>query len=802
MDALIQDLRLAFRSLGRNPAMTMAAILTLALGIGANTAMFGVIDSLFFRPPAHVVDPDQVVRVNASPGSIRNWPRYADLRDHAKSLTVTAYFGPRPYSLGQGATAREVQATLVTADFFPILGVTPRLGRFFSADEDRPGSADVVVVSEEYWKRQLDGASDALGKTLKLGQRNYSVIGVAPDRFAGVELTRPDLWLPMGASAPTALWAEVLTCERCSWLQMIGRLAPGATATKAETEITTLFRGHVVQPIDSATRVSLTGLKRSLGIDAARGVQLSTWLAAACGIVLLIACVNVANLLLTRATRRQREMAVRMALGSRRAHLVRQLYLESGMLAFLGGGAALIMTIWVGPILRALLLPNTPADPVDFRVLLFTSAAALVTTMLAGLAPVLYATSPNLATALKAGAREGGGTRSLIQSALLIGQVALTMILLTGAALFVRSLNRVHGLRLGFEPEHVLVANANLTPVRPTTAESDAEYQRMRERVARVPGVVSTALSVGFPFQFSYGTGFSSPGVDSIPDMSGPYISAVSPEYFATMGTRVLRGRGITEADIGGTPRIIVVSELMARTIWPGKEPIGQCLSISTADAPCREVVGIVEDGRQDRVTEPSAQSFIPLAQADDPSLAVPITSLVIRTSGSAERMVGAVRQAIQSSAADLPFVNLEPMEYLFADQVRPWKLGASLFGLFGALALLLGAVGVYGVLSYAMSQRTHELGVRMTLGAQREQLLAMVVGRGVRIALFGVVIGAGGALLAGKALASLVYGISPYDPLNLVIVGLIMVLVAALASLIPAYRVSRIDPMVALRTE
>jgi predicted permease len=472
------------------------------------------------------------------------------------------------------------------------------------------------------------------------------------------------------------------------------------------------------------------------------------------------------------------------------------------MLALFGGAAALIMTVWVGPILRALLLPNTPADPVDLRVLFFTSAAALVTTMLAGLAPVLYATSPDLATALKAGAREGGGSRSVIQTVLLVGQVALTVILLTGAALFIRSLKQVHGLRLGFDAERVMVANANLSTIRPTRTESDAEYQRMRERVAHVPGVVGTALSVGFPFRYSFGTGFSSPGVDSIPDMPGPYISAVSPEYFETIGTRVLRGRGITPADIAGSQRVIVVSELLAQAVWPGKEPIGQCLSIGKPDSPCREVVGIVEDGRQDRVTEPSAQSFIPLAQADDPSLAVPITSLAIRTSGSAERMVGAVRQAIQSSAADLPFVNLEPMEYLFADQVRPWKLGASLFGLFGALALLLGAVGVYGVLSYAMSQRTHELGVRMTLGAQREQLLAMVVGRGVRIALFGVGIGAGGALLAGKALASLVYGISPYDPLNLVIVGLIMVLVAALASLIPAYRVSRIDPMVALRTE
>lgn len=802
MDALIQDFRLALRSLGRNPAMTAAAILTLALGIGANTAMFGVIDSLFFRPPAHVADPARVTRVVASPGSVRTWPRYIELRNNSKTIALAAYYGPRPFSLGQGSGAREVQGALASADFFPLLGVNPRLGRFFTPEEDQPGAtSDVVVISEEYWTRDMGGSPDVLGKTLHLNDRIYTVIGVAPARFTGVELTRPDLWLSMSA-APSALWPKVLTCETCSWLQLIGRFKGGATVQQTTSELTTLFRSHIVQKSDSATRVRLSPLKQTLGIDAARGGKLSTWLAAACGIVLLIACVNVANLLLTRATRRQREMAVRMALGSRRSHLVRQLYIESGMLAILGGSAALLMTLWVGPLLRGLLLPNTPADPVDLRILLFTSAAAMITTVLAGLAPVLYATSPDLATALKAGAREGGGTRSVIQTALLIGQVALTVILLTGAALFIRSLSQVHGLRLGFEPEHLIFVNANLATIRPTREESDAEYRRMQQRVERVPGVTSTALSIGFPFRISYGTGFSSPGVDSIPDMPGPYISAVSPEYFATMGTRVLRGRGISAADRAGAQRVIVVSELMARTIWPGKEALGQCLSIATADAPCREVVGVVEDGRQDRVTEPSAQSFIPLAQADDPSLAVPITSLVIRTSGSAEKLAGAVRPAIQSSAADLPFVNIEPMEYLFADQVRPWRLGASLFGLFGALALLLGAVGVYGVLSYAMSQRTHEMGVRMTLGAQREQLMKMVVGRGVRIAVLGVLVGVGGALLAGKALASLVYGVSPYDPLNLVIVGAMLVVVAALASLVPAYRVSRVDPMVALRAE
>jgi len=803
VDTLLQDFRLAVRSLGRSPAMSAAAVVTLALGIGANTAMFGVIDSLFFRPPAHIQDPGRVVRVVASPGSVRTYPRYTELRENARTMSLAAYFGPRPFSLGQGAAAGQVQATLVTGRFFSMLGVPPRLGRFFTPEEDRPGAAaDVAVISEEYWKRELDGSADVLGTTLLLEQRQYLVVGVAPARFTGVDLDRTDVWLPMSAAAPGAVFGDVLTCDRCSWLQVVGRLAPAVTNAQAASELTTLFRGHIVQAIDSTTRVAIRPINQRLGVDAARGLRFSTWLAAACGIVLLIACVNVANLLLTRATRRQREMAIRMALGSGRGQLIRQLYLESGMLALLGASAALVVTIWAGPLVRVLLLPDASPDPIDLRVLVFTSGVALITTMIAGLAPVLYATTPNLATALKAGTREGGGTRSLVQSALLVGQVALTVILLAGAALFIRSLGEVHALRLGFDPEHVMVTRGNLQAIRPTTQEINAEYARMRERAARVPGVTSTSLAIGFPFLYNLGVGLSSPGVDSIPDMPGPYLSAVSPEYFLTLGTRVLRGRGITAADISGSQQVIVVSETIARLVWPGSEALGRCLRLGNPASPCREVVGVVEDGRQNRVTEPAAQAFVPLTQADDPALDMPITSLVIRTSGPAERLAGTVRQAIQSTAADLPFIRLEPMENLFSDEVRPWKLGASLFSLFGMLALLLGGVGVYGVLSYAMSQRTHELGVRVALGAEPGQLLRMVVGRGVGIALLGAGIGSAGALLAGRALASLVFGISPYDPINLVIVAAILVVVAAAASLVPAFRVSRIDPMVALRAE
>jgi predicted permease len=812
------DVRYATRSLLRSPLLSGAAVLTIGLGIGANTAMFGVVDRLFLQPPPHVVEPDRVVSLDfrqvfpnwgVVTGSISTYPEYLQFRDHARSFSALSVYGPAAadFSLGLGEHAERVRGRMVSASFFPTLGVRPVAGRFFADDEDSLGHpAHVAVLSDEFWKRHFDRNPAALGTTLPLGRILYTVIGVAPAGFGGVGLDVPDLWLPLTAAAPEVMGETALSAN-WSWLRGIARLAPGVSREAAKPEATAVFRSTASQRSDwDTTSIALlTPILDPATNGRSEPIKLALWLSVACGIVLLIACANVANLLLARAVQRRREISVRLALGAGRLALARQLLAEAGVLATAGGGVAILVSLWVGPILQAYFLPHAPVSGIDVRLALFTLGAVLGTLVLAGMAPAIQASAPDLSEALKSGAREGSTHRSGLRSALLASQMALTLALLTGAGLFISSLRHARGIALGFDADRLIAASVNFTPLGYSRRDIDAIYDGMREGTRAVPGVTGVSLAAGSVFGSSVGVQVRTPDRDTMPTLptGSPIVTAVTPDYFTTLGIRVLRGRGFTADDITGAQRVAVVNSTMAGLYWPNQNPLGKCLDLMVRFR-CTEVVGVAADGHIFTLLEPPhLQFYIPLAQRDSSAnLSWPVAALFVRTRETAAHVEGAVLRAVQSSSPQLPYPDINLVSSRFDLGLRSWRLGSILLGVFGGLGLLLAAIGVFGALSYMVSQRTQELGIRVALGAARRDLLALVVGQGLRVAGIGIVFGVAGALMAGRGLASQLYGVSPNDPVVLTIVIVVLLLVAAFASYLPALRATRVDPMVALRAE
>ena len=814
---MLSDLRYALRTFARSPGLTVAAVVCLALGIGGNATIFGVVDTLLFRPPAHIKDPGQVMRLyfrTHSPtfgtftGSVRSYPLYTLIRDSAPAFSeVAAFAGARPTSLGRGPEAREAQVDLVSGSFFSLLGVKPALGRFYGADEDRRGGPYVAVLSYDFWQRAFGGDRGVLSRQLRLGQNVYTVVGVAPKGFTGVNLQAVDLWAPLAVATPDVMGGTSWLNRGSFFVQMIGRLRAGATVTQAAREATSAFRADAAQvpywhlgPDD----VALLGpVQQARGPEMSRDAKVSTWLAAVSAIVLLIACANVANLLLARAIQRQRDTVVRIAMGVGRARLARQLLTESVLLGLTGGVAALLVALWTGPVIRAFLLPSIPtlAAPVDGRVLAFTGVVALLTGILVGVAPAVQAGRAGLTSALKAGAGEGRYQRSRLRSSLLAAQIALTVVLIVGAGLFARSLRNVRGLDLGFDPERVILGTIDLRSAGYTMPEINALYLRMLERVQTLPGVEYAAATAGSPFGWSTGMSVSVPGRASMPTLKtgGPYYQAVTPGYFAAMGTPV-RGRGFTATDRGAL--VAIVNQTIARLLWPSEDAVGKCVRLGD-DKRCREVVGVVPDARRFQVVEDASMLvYVPFLGDPRNGFGSVFTALVVRTHGRPEDMLASVHATIQQTAANLPYANVTPLADLVAPSIRPWRLGSTMFGAFALLALVLAAVGLYGVLSYTVAQRTQEIGIRVAMGAQRGDVLRLTVGQGVRIAALGAGIGAVAALVGGRVLSSLLYGVSPRDPLVLFGAAAILLIVAAVASYLPARRAAKVDPAVALRYE
>ena len=820
-----QDVRLGVRGFVRERMFSTSVIFTLALGIGLNAAMFGVVDRLLLTGPAHIRDSGRVYRLQiASQPAGRDiqrsgrfgWVVYDELRRNARSFEgVSAYtVSEENMVLGRGLGARRINCGEATAEFFSLLGVSPAVGRFFTVQEDDPvAPARVAVLGYGLWQQEFAGRPDAVGQTVALDNNTYTVIGVAPRGFSGPDLTRVDVWLPASLLAPLRRPKGWTTSWNSWWLSIVVRLKPDLSTDQADADATAVYQRAYAGTADDmrkatvATRPLVTDVH---GLDAMES-RVSTWLFAVAGIVLLVACANVINLVIARAIRRRPEMAVRSALGANRGRLIRLLVAENLTLAIAAGGAGLAVAYGVGTVIRAWLIPNVEwqAGPVDGRVFTASMAIALMTGLVIGVLPALRRGAADVAGALKAGAREGGGRRSRTRSALTVAQAALSAMLLVGAGLFVVSLDRVRGLDLGLQPDRVLIFGVSRTPVAGIADETDRQRERARrtsfypmviERLKLRPDVEAASLAIGLAFSSGFGDDIRVPGRDTIPQLKGggPFISAVTPDYFRTVGTRLVRGRSFTMEDRAGSPPVAIVNQTMAHTLWPGDDAIGKCFHISQSPA-CTEIVGIAVDTAQWKLKEDESMAFyIPFGQEQN----IGGTQLLVRPRGDAGTVLSAVRQELIALDPSITYVRASVLQDRVDPQIRPWKLGAMMFSLMGVLALAVAAVGLYSELAYFVTHRTHEIGVRMALGARPSDVARLVMRGGLALAMGGVVLGFGFALIAAKLIEPLLFDTSPRDPTVFLVVALVLVGTAIVATIIPAARARRVNPVDALRID
>ena len=815
-----QDLAYSARSLRNQPAFGAVVVLVLALGIGANVTMFGVIDRLLLRAPAYVADPEHVVSIGMARTvdgdervqRILSYPIYRDMTSATQAFEHVAAYSPDDMAFGRGREARELRGMRVSANYFAALGVRPAVGRFFLPEDDgNPTAPRILVLGYGFWQRQFQGDRSAIGRTLTIGDDEYTIVGVAPEGFSGVTNVPVDAWVPLTANVTAQEYASWLRSRQAYWLRIVGRLRPGVTPEGAGAIATSILRAGAIRDGQSPREVAtlaqnirlVSVLPRDARADTA-DAKVAVLLGAVSILVLLIACANVANLQLARGIARQREVAVRIALGIDRARLVRQLVSETILLALLAGVAAIIVTIWGGGVVRRVLFTSDMAagPAVDPRLIAYTALAAIAAGMMSGFIPALQASRPAVADALRAGARAGGPARSRTRTTLLVTQAALTVVFLVGATLFVRSLQRIQSLPLGMEPQRVLVVSARTSGMRITSAETSALYTRLLDAARAAPGVERAALGIGLPFSTAWAEEVKVPGRDSVPltREGGPYFNAVTSDFFGTLGMRILRGRGITDADRGTSARVVVVNQTLASLWWPGEDAIGHCLKVGGDTMPCAEIVGIAENARrQNLIEDPAVQFFVPLEQA--PAWA-DARVLFVRPAGDATKAVESLRRELQTRLPDAPYIEVSRLEELVSPQMRAWRLGATAFGVFGLLAVVVAALGLYSVLAYDVSRRLRELGIRVALGAGRGDIGRMVVGRAVRVAGSGAVAGFAIAIVAGPTVRPLLFQTSAREPIAFVVAAAILFAVALLAAVVPTRRAARVDPIIALRSD
>jgi predicted permease len=807
METLLQDLRYGARTLWKSPGFASVAILALALGIGANTSIFSVVNSVLLRPLPYREAARLVYLMETSQqhDSAVSVPNFNDWREQNQVFDQLAASRLASFNLtGAGEPAR-LQGRMASVNFFRTLGVSVAAGRDFLPEEGRAGASPVVILSHGFWLRQFGGDAGVVGRQLTLNNESHTVVGVAP---AGFEYDSPvDLFVPLDS------WAHPVTKERGSHpgIYAVGRLKAGVTIEEARAQMAAVMGRLAAQypDTDQGKGVKLVPLYEHVVGDIKPSLLV---LLGAVGFVLLIACANVANLLLARSTARAKEIAVRTALGATRGRIVRQLLSESVLLSLAGGTLGLLLALWGTDLLTGMIpegVPRLKQTAISLPVLGFTLAVSLLTGLLFGSFPALHASKPDLNEALKEGGRSSTGARSFARSLFVVSEVALALVLLVGAGLMIKSFVRAQSVEPGFDPRNLLTMQLALSGEKYQGQKITNFFDEARRRIEAVPGVKSAAFSNGLPFYGAGSTSFLIEGQPAPPKGEEPtaieYVT--TPGYFKTLGIPLLRGRYITEQDARNAQMVAVVDEDFARRFFPGEDAVGKRFKLFRDEYPATEIVGVVGHVKHFGLDAPApyqSEFYFALAQLPDQYVGRMAggMSLVVKTDGDAAAASGAVRRALLSLDSDQPVYGVRTMADTISESLAPRRFSMSLLAVFACVAALLAAVGIYGVMSYAVTQHTREIGIRMALGAQASDMLRLVVGQGMRLALAGIGVGLAASFALTRVMSGLLFGVSATDLQTFAAVSALLAATALLSCYVPARRATKIDPMTALRYE
>jgi putative ABC transport system permease protein len=798
------DLRFALRTLRRSPGFTILAVLMMALGIGANTAMFSVVNAVMMRPLEYR-DAERIVVLSskwenyAGPNKLLSQvaePDVNDFHDQSTMFDAMSYYDTRERSVMAGDAAAYARVTIVSPEFFRVFQVQPFAGRMFSAEETTRGSAGAALISESYWRTNFAGRADAIGRTIRMFGKSASIVGVMPAGFRFPEQT--DIWIPID----TVQADGSKEIRQALNYQAIARLKPGVSVEQAQAQLASISeRLARAYPNSNKGRVAVIARLRD---DMVREVRLTMYLLlGAVGVVLLIACANMATLLLAKASGRSREIAIRAAVGASRLRIVRQLITESLLLAMVSGSAGLMLAWWASGALVALApgdVPRLGETAIDGWVLAFTLATSVLASLVFGLAPALQASRVDLNEALKQGARAGmGGATGRLRGALVVAEIAMCVVLLAGAGLLLKSFMALHDVALGFRPDHLLVMKT--TTSGGDFATSNAFFKGLLDDISTMPGVTAAGATMGPPGHVESTGAYWIDHMPKIIDMSGtPDLSSVvAPGTFAALGTPIVEGRDFNDGDSLKAPQVGIVNEAVVRTSFHGEDPIGRTIFCPYDSFDGMKIVGVVGDVRQyGPAHDPSPECFMPYTQHRYNGATL---SVLIRTAGDPRAMVEALRRKVRERSADVS-VDFTTMVTSLAGNIAPYSFRMVLIGMFAGLAVMLAMAGIYGVMAYVTSQRAGEMGLRMALGASQGSVLRLVLRQGLTLAVIGLAIGLAGALAATRVLSSVLFGVKANDPWTYVGVAILIGVVTTGASLAPAVRASRVDPLTALRQE